>query len=124
MAGSQKGFSWRSTTLFSTMKNFDERANKAVGAAMQYQATRSETYMKKNARWKDDTTNARNGLFAIAVSEGTKHKLLLSHGVPYGIWLELAFSGRYAIVLPAFIVATEELRNRIQVLFASLPKGE
>lgn len=122
MAGSQKGFSWKTATLFSTMKNFDERANKAVGASMQYQATRSEAWMKKNAKWKDDTTNARNGLFSEAVSDGTKHKLLLSHGVPYGLWLELAHSGLFAIVLPAFIIAVEELRNRLEKLFDNLPK--
>jgi hypothetical protein len=27
--------------------------------------------------------------------------IVLSHGVPYGIWLEVRFSGKYAIVTPA-----------------------
>lgn len=123
MAGRQKSFAWKSDTLFKALKNFDERANTAVGAAFEFQATRSEARMKTGARWTDDTGNARNGLFTAVQHEGTRHALLLSHGVDYGLWLELAHAGRYAIVLPTFIVATEELRVLLGKLFSNMKGG-
>lgn len=120
MAVGQKSFTWKSTTLFATLKNFDERANKVVGAAFDYQATRSETFMKVNAPWTDQTTNARNGLFTAVQHEGYTHKMLLSHGVPYGLWLELRFSGRYGIVLKTWLSTTVDLKNLLTKVFARM----
>lgn len=64
----------------------------------------AESYMKENASWTDRTANARNGLAANADIQGTglftRVGLTLSHGVSYGIWLELANAGKYAIVGP------------------------
>jgi hypothetical protein len=59
-----------------------------------------ESYMKTEAPWTDQTGNARSGLFARAFKEGSTVGIDLSHSVAYGIWLEVRFSGRYAIIEP------------------------
>lgn len=117
MAGSQSSFSWKTGTLLANAKALDSRANKAIAAATEYQATRSERWMKSNAKWNDQTGNARNSLSAVAYHEGTTHRLVLSHGVPYGIWLEVRFSGRYAVVMPAWLLAQVELKSLLAKLF-------
>lgn len=118
----QKSFKWKNETLFKNVKGFEERADRVITAAFDYQATRSETFMKKNAPWKDDTSNARNGLFTATKHEGSKHFLLLSHGVEYGIWLELIQSGKYGIVKKAWLVGIDELRGRIEKIFGAIVK--
>lgn len=73
----------------------------AVGSAIQFEAPRATSAMRSGAGWKDQTGNARNGLTATPVHvPGVKHALVLHHSVPYGIWLEVRYSGRYEIILP------------------------
>jgi hypothetical protein len=71
-----------------------------LGAATTFHANKCESYMRTNASWTDQTGNARNGLFARPFSEKTNFGILLFHTVPYGIWLETRFNGRYAIIDP------------------------
>lgn len=60
-----------------------------------------ETHMKQEARWVDRTGNARKMLTAevedVAMS---MVEIILAHGVSYGVFLELANAGRYAIIAP------------------------
>jgi hypothetical protein len=80
------------------------RGPKQLMAAAMVTAERSapdvENYMKTNAPWQDQTGNARNGLSARAFQEGSTVGIVLSHSVPYGIYLEAKWSGRYAIIQP------------------------
>jgi hypothetical protein len=120
-----KSFTIELSALDHNLKNFDQRARKAIDATMTYQAAKSETWMRSNAKWTDRTTNARNGLFALVIDDiGTDVWLLvLSHTVSYGIWLEVANSGKYAIVRPAFLRANRELMNRLSKLFERMEKA-
>lgn len=98
MAGNQKSFRWNSNTLTGNVKTFGSKLDRAMAAAVEYSATRSENYMKSNAPWTDRTSNARNGLQTFPFHAGRTHGYHLAHGVPYGIWLELRFDGRYGII--------------------------
>jgi hypothetical protein len=73
----------------------------AAALAARY-APEIEAWMKQNAIWTDRTGNARQTLSAEAaeLSAGLI-EITLSHGVEYGIWLELAHGGSYAIIGPA-----------------------
>jgi hypothetical protein len=57
-----------------------------------------ESHAKTNAPWTDQTGNARQGLRAEAFRESDNMGIVLYHQVPYGIWLELANGGKYAII--------------------------
>jgi hypothetical protein len=119
-----RSFEIRLDELDHNLKNFDKRARRAIGATMNYQAARSETWMRTNASWTDRTTNARNGLFAM-VDEIDRDAwlLVLSHSVSYGIWLEVANSGRYAIVRPAWLRANREVMQLLSRLFERMEKA-
>jgi hypothetical protein len=59
-------------------------------------------WMKENAPWTDRTGNARQGLYtAVENVVNTMVELIMSHGVEYGIFLELKNAGHFAIVNPA-----------------------
>lgn len=59
-----------------------------------------EDYMKTNARWKDRSSNARQTLNVRAREFSDSVVLDLAHGMFYGIYLELANAGKYAIINP------------------------
>lgn len=105
------------------VSRFDGRANDAIAKVFQYQQGASESYMRTNAPWTDQTTNARNGLFSKADRDHDSHSLLLSHGVSYGIFLETMQSGRYGIIVPAWIHTSDELWRMLSKLFALMEGG-
>lgn len=72
-----------------------------VATTMEYYATVAEGEMRHNAPWTDRTTNARNGLSAVAQHVPfRRHTIILFHRVKYGIWLEVRFGGKNAILMP------------------------
>lgn len=97
MAGRAR-FTWTSDQLFKNTKVLPQKLDRALAAAVEFAATRSENSMKNNAPWTDRTSNARNGLHTIPFHQGKTHGYHLAHGVPYGIWLEVRWDGRYGII--------------------------
>jgi len=71
-----------------------------------------EDYARVNASWTDRTGDARAGLEAAVESDGDTVTVSLRHTVPYGIWLENLFNGRFAIILPT-LEAFSTLARRI-----------
>lgn len=56
---------------------------------------------KRDAVWEDQTGNARNGLAGrVDVLLPSVYALTLYGSVPYQIWLEVRFAGKYAIIMP------------------------
>lgn len=86
--------------LIDNLDDFDENAIKAIQFTLDYWATRAMSQMKSEARWTDRTSAARNGLMAQRFNAEDGASLVLWHSVPYGIWLEVRWSGKYAIVGP------------------------
>ncbi|MGE3487447.1 MAG: hypothetical protein AB7L09_22225 [Nitrospira sp.] len=87
-------------TLRPKLKEADEVAVKAIQLAVEAMCTRAITMMREGAPWTDRTTAARNGLVAIPENQDDGASMHLIHSVPYGIWLEIRWSGRYAIIGP------------------------
>jgi hypothetical protein len=64
----------------------------------------AETYARTNASWTDRTGNARQGLFALHESEPmVRHELTIYGTMPYTFWLEVRWSGKYAIIGPTMV---------------------
>jgi hypothetical protein len=80
---------------------YTEEVIVALGNLATYFAPLIENWMKNNALWTDRTGNARQSLYTEVEKMVSEVSIYLSHGQPYGIWLELANQGRYAIVQPA-----------------------
>lgn len=101
MAGSRVEFQFDAKTLTANVKSLPKKIDKLVEKVAELYALRGEAYMKKSAKWTDRSGNARNSLTGRAFHEaGRRHTIIYAHGMPYGIWLEVRFSGRYAIISP------------------------
>lgn len=79
--------------------NYVERLLNAVADLAQFFAAKIESYAKQNARWTDRTGNARQGLTTSVVKTASAVTLILFHSMSYGIWLEVANAGKYAVIL-------------------------
>ena len=94
------------------LKDWAERRRVAIVALAQDWAGTLEARAKKNAPWKDRTSNARNGLFGEAEISGfwrDEVLIKLAHSVEYGVFLELANDGKYAILKPTLDAAIPEI---------------
>jgi len=63
-------------------------------------AKRLQAEAQQNAPWQDRTGNARQGLHAGAYLTAGMIVLYLAHSMEYGVFLEKARAGRYAILKP------------------------
>lgn len=75
-------------------------AKRAIIATAERYAGIAESEAKANAPWTDRTGNARNGIGSAVYEEGDQIVLALYHQVPYGIYLEVKSSGKYAVIMP------------------------
>jgi hypothetical protein len=105
-----KGNIFNFDSLSPNLKVMLPRIDAAVDIAFDHEAARAASMMRSNAPWTDRTGNARAGLQAqhnrIPMVE---HELVLFHSMPYGIWLEVRWSGRYAIIGPTMVTVGQEL---------------
>jgi len=109
--------------LRNNIKTFGNRLNKNVSAVMDYNSGYATGWLKSKAPWHDDTGSARSGLVAIPFSAGSKHELLMAYSVTYGIWLEVANSGQWAIITPGMRVIGAKIMNDMQHLIDSMTEG-
>lgn len=91
---------FRDGGLLSNLEKGPKRLQDKIMSVMQFYAPQIESYAKANAPWTDQTGNARNGLAARAGREGESYYIVLYHQVPYGLWLEVKYDGRNAIIMP------------------------
>jgi hypothetical protein len=91
---------WEDRGLTDGINKGSKRTQDAVMLTLERYAPEIEGYMKVNAPWSDQTSNARNGLAARAFRESGSMGIVMFHQVPYGIYLETKYSGRYAIIGP------------------------
>ena len=72
-----------------------------------------EAEAKLNAPWIDRTGLARKGLHGGAERDGTDLVIYVAHSknIPYGIYLELANAGKYAILKPTIERNLERIKQ-------------
>ena len=85
-------------------KNIDKMSTKLGAVVLMYAATKAseiQSKMKLNRPWTDRTGMAK-ALLNAKVSQPSQNivRITLSHGVSYGIWLELANEKNYAVIAP------------------------
>lgn len=110
---------WTGTDqIKNNMTAYGEKARQAVYELAQFFAPILETYAKQNAGWTDRTANARQSLYAVATKLAEDAvSLRLSHGVNYGVFLEVRWQGKYAIIWPTLQAHFEEIRQALQRIF-------
>lgn len=88
----------------SLKNNLDKMSVKLGAVLLMYASTKAseiQSKMKINRRWTDRTGMAKALLNAkVSQPDSQTIRITLSHGVDYGIWLELANEKNYAIIEP------------------------
>jgi hypothetical protein len=102
--------------LRKNLKTFGSKLNRNVAITMDYNSGYAMRWLKSNAPWRDDTGAARSGLIALPFSSGNQHELLMAYSVTYGIWLEIANSGQYAVITPAMRIVGSKIMDDMQNL--------
>lgn len=108
------------TDLQNSLRIFEERASDAMFMYCETAASDLEGYMKRNRPWTDRTGQARQRLKGTAEKVDDKFRIALSHGVDYGIWLELAHEKRYAVLEPTVRLQGPEVVRGFRGLLESL----
>lgn len=114
---------WEKDTLRPSLEEFDAKAKKAILAVFQYWGVRATTEMRNGAKWVDRTGNARNGLQAKPFSATDQFILHFVHSMPYGVWLEIRWSGRYAIIGPTMASVAPRLAAMVAQAVLDAGKG-
>lgn len=85
--------------VVSNLTSMKSRLKTGVEMVTSTMAKKMEQWAKDEARWKDRTGNARQTLKGRHYWEDANIIVAeISHGVEYGIWLELAHNKKYAIL--------------------------
>lgn len=74
------------------------RADASVRVLAEQGATKMQNYAKGHHRWENRTHDAENRLDGSVSAIFNGYRITLSHGVDYGVWLELAHNKRFAII--------------------------
>jgi hypothetical protein len=76
-----------------------------------------ERTAQADAKWTDRTGDARAGLTCTALSTAAAQdivRIVLFHSVSYGVFLELAHGGTYAIIMPTLEKLAPTIRGMLQ----------
>lgn len=88
------------------------------------QALKMEEYAKLNAPWQNRTGHARATLKANAYKESKSvYVIRISHGMRYGVYLELAHNKKYAIINPTVKKFQKPVMASFQRLIDNVQKG-
>jgi hypothetical protein len=101
MGRTDSGFRWDYDKIRPSLKSAPQKGRAYLSRITTYHAMRAQTYARIMARWRDRSGNARGGLTGVADNSGSgswHYELILYHQMKYGIWLEIRWSGRYAII--------------------------
>ncbi len=98
------------------LRNIDSKIERAVSMTIDRNAAWGQAYMRTNAPWTDRTGAARGGLMALPAG----NEILLSYSVYYGIWLEIAHSGEWQILIPSMRIIGEHLMRDLKDILGKL----
>lgn len=124
MPQAKAGIRWSTppSELATAVERYGDRVLTAVAAVAQYVATQMQNQAKADAPWTDRTGNARTGLFGTSEADfGAKVvTIYLSHGatISYGVWLELAASGKWGVIMRTMESHYEPLMQMLREAFA------
>jgi len=104
--------------ILSAMTEYENRTRYAVNQVAVYFSGVLEAYAKENASWEDQTGNARQTLtsYVADLSQNTV-VLYLSHGVEYGIYLEVCHGGAYQILWPSIESHLPAIKQMLDGIF-------
>lgn len=112
--------SFDSRELRRNLKELEGKADRIIGAVIEYHAVEGEAELKTKAPWTDRTGAARTGLHTATAHQGGTHTIVFAHSVPYGIWLEIKNSGRYEVIMPTVRTIGPRVMQSLDGLFGRM----
>lgn len=94
---SSNSFTWEGN-LEARLNQMGPQVKRAMVAGAKYVSGEAEDFMRSNAPWTDQTGAARNGLGTSVQVSTNKVALVMYHSVPYGVFLEVRWGGKYGII--------------------------
>jgi hypothetical protein len=107
----------RDDTLSVGLEGLPEKHMEVIGDILHYWGLTGTSEMKANARWTDRTSNARNGLRFRVTQTKSNTTLTYFGSMPYNIWLEVRWSGKYAIIGPTMSSVIPRLKVMLEQVF-------
>lgn len=95
--------------LLSNLENMETKSQVAIRMYAQEGAKKFENYAKRNRPWTDRTGRARQMLIGWVEVLSDRVKVIIGHGVSYGVYLELCHEKRYAILQPTVNALSKEV---------------
>ena len=116
----KSGIDWDLGKVQANIVGMTPRLEAGLYGVMKMHDGNVQSYARNNAPWTDRTGNARNGLFAEAFQDTKGYGIVLYHTMPYGIFLETRWSGRYAIIAPTIQVYGPRVMQTVNKLLARI----
>ncbi len=114
------GIVWEGAeTVEQNMRGYPRVVRRAIAAVSRRHARKMVRYARTNAKWTDRTGQARKRLFAQVEINGERVIINLSHGVFYGLFLEIKNQGRFAIIWPTIRATQNDFMDDLQGIFAA-----
>lgn len=110
-------FKFDANNLIKGLAEREIKTRAALGLYADTVAKKMETHAKGNKPWTDRTGRAKQSLNSSWKWVGDIARVELSHGVSYGIYLELCNEKRYAIIKPTIdTVSPQAIRGLGKIL--------
>lgn len=113
-------FQYKPGSLRRNLRAFDGNIYALVAGVVDYSGDKAVTYMKTAAPWRDRTGNARQTLQAHGEHTTEEHSIHLYGGMPYQIWLEIRWGGKWGIIKRAVLIQGLATMNRLKGLMTKL----
>ena len=112
------GIQWRTppSELIKGIDRYEKDLMAEIEDLLRRFAPEIETYAKANAPWQNQTGNARQTLFTVVEAQKDRVILYLSHTMSYGVYLELRWQGRWAIIMRTLQAHESPIMNELKRL--------
>ena len=110
-------FKFDANNLIKGLAEREIKTRAALGLYADTVAKKMETHAKSNKPWVDRTGRAKQSLNSSWKWVGDVARVELSHGVYYGVYLELCNEKRYAIIKPTIdTISPQAIRGLNKIL--------
>lgn len=94
-------FKMDTSDILNGLMSLENKTKAAINVYADTVAKKMEAHAKSNRPWQDNTGQARGRLTGTSTRlSGSVVRCNLSHGVSYGVYLEVCNEGKYAILKP------------------------
>lgn len=105
--------------IINNLEAYQQKCLQAVTNIAAYFAPMFEAHAKENAAWTDRSANARQALHGCHEQAANDIvEIYIAHGMDYGVFLELRWAGKYAILWDTVNVHLPQIDKMLKDTFS------